>query len=173
MVKAVFWDKDGTIMELVHRSDGRYTAPWDLAEMKFCEGIFSSMEKTAKAGFLNIIVTNQPDLETVMDIVEFGKIKSFMMDNLPIDGFFYESHRFSERYKPNPGMVEEAVKRYRIEIDRSFLIGDSDKDLKLAMATGLAFIGIDSHVSGGSNFGLAAPLSIRQAVEIIVQEHKH
>ena len=36
---------------------------------------------------------------------------------------------FSKYRKPNPGMIKELAKKYKIDLKKSFVVGDSDKDI--------------------------------------------
>ena len=61
MVKCIFWDRDGVINELVYH-DGIYTAPWKAEEFKFTKNIKEAIVKVKNLGYMNFIVTNQPDV---------------------------------------------------------------------------------------------------------------
>ncbi len=61
--KAVFLDRDGVINEAVI-VDGKPYPPPSIGEFIICPGVDIALNALSKAGFLNIIVTNQPDVRT-------------------------------------------------------------------------------------------------------------
>ena len=72
MVKAVFLDRDGVINRTVVR-DGKPYPPANLAEMEILPGVEEALQKLKAAGYMLVVVTNQPDVArgtTSREIVE-------------------------------------------------------------------------------------------------------
>ena len=65
---------------------------------------------------------------------------SFLMSNATlIDGFYYCPHRPDENCvcrKPKPGLILKAAKEWKIDLESSWMIGDSDSDMRAAHAAG-------------------------------------
>ena len=61
MVKAVFLDRDGVINANLERN-GKPVAPTRFAEFRILPRVDDSTRRLKEAGFLLIIVTNQPDV---------------------------------------------------------------------------------------------------------------
>src|SRR6266545_398518 len=61
--RAVFLDRDGVLNEAIVR-EGRPYAPASLAGIKILPGVKEALQSLREAGFLNIVVTNQPDVAT-------------------------------------------------------------------------------------------------------------
>ena len=142
MNKAVFFDRDGTINDLVYRGGncrvmGKkvcYTAPWKFSELKIKSGVVSFLNRLGREGFLRIIITNQPDLEyKTLNIVEHKKIISYLK-KMPIDDIYVCPHGRNQKClcrKPKPGMILEAAKKWKINLGESFFIGDSLTDIQV------------------------------------------
>src|SRR4051812_26026653 len=70
---------------------------------------------------------------------------------LPLDDVFFCPHRRSDGcrcYKPQPGMIEDAVARWPVDLARSYVIGDRWRDIGAGNATGCYSILIDRPYSG-------------------------
>ena len=75
MSKAVFLDRDG-VLNAVRMEDGRPYPPRTINELRILDGVSEALKKLHSAGFLLIVVTNQPDVargsatkESVDDII--------------------------------------------------------------------------------------------------------
>ena len=62
VVKAVFFDRDGVLNELVDRGDGIKTAPWNTSEFKILPNAKEAVDIVKKLGYKSYVVTNQPDM---------------------------------------------------------------------------------------------------------------
>ena len=83
--RAVFLDRDGTLNRTVVR-DGRPFPPASLAELEMLPGVERALEDLRGAGFMNIVVTNQPDVATGKSTREAVEaIHAWMLEHLAID----------------------------------------------------------------------------------------
>jgi len=144
MVRAVFWDRDGVLNAPVLRADGKFTAPWKRDEFQVLPGAISALHLTAENGFLNFVVTNQPDLHDTLALDTLMHFHTLLQGLAPITDIKYASQRGSPFYKPNPGMILEIVKRYYVNVSESFMVGDSWRDMEAGDRAGLTTIFIDS-----------------------------
>ena len=63
MNKAVFFDRDGVINEMAFdEENGLLHIPWQADQVILNHGIIELLKVTKKSGFLNVIVSNQPDI---------------------------------------------------------------------------------------------------------------
>lgn len=130
MVRAVFFDRDGVLNELVERKDGQKTAPWDIDEFKILDGAKEAVQLVKNNGYKTFVVTNQPDVKDgYLDKRHLDLMHKICMNWIGIDSVMYASDRESFLYKPNNGMIEYYINMFNIDRDKSFLIGDRWKDI--------------------------------------------
>jgi len=152
--RAVFLDRDGVINDLVYRGKNfivhgkkvRWTAPFSYNEFKLREGVREALEEIGKIGFLRILATNQPDITYgFLNIKEHKKIMKDV-EVLPLDDIFVCTHGRDDGCtckKPKPGMLNEAVEKWNIDLKFSFVIGDTESDIGAGKALECRTILID------------------------------
>lgn len=140
-MKAVFWDRDGTLTDLVIRSDDTLGAPWILSDLKFKDGAVEACQTTNKSGYMNFVVTNQPDIEDEIISIEIHcEMNKKIIYNLAIDDILVAYNRKSIFYKPNNGLLEMAIRKHGITRHNSFMIGDSWRDILTGAKSSLTTI---------------------------------
>ena len=128
MVRAVFFDRDGVLNELVNH-DGVLTAPWSIDEFKLIPGAEQAVEVVKDMGYTTLVVTNQPDVyDNVLKPLDLMRMMRQCID-LGIDDGLYALERGSAWYKPNNGMLETLIKMYKVDRSQSYIIGDRWKDI--------------------------------------------
>lgn len=143
----VFLDRDGVINHKA--TPGEYIAAWE--EFRFIPAIFDWIRLFNALGHLVIVVTNQRGVATgKIDPEELERIHRNMREALlaagaRVDDVFVCPHEEGacECRKPRTGMVEAAVSKWDIELERSIMIGDSQRDWELAAACGIRFVEVD------------------------------
>lgn len=142
--RAVFLDRDGVLNRAFVR-DGKPYPPASLEELEILPGVPEALARLRQAGFLLIVVTNQPDVARGTQRREqVEAINDALKSALPLDEVVtsYEDGD-SPRRKPNPGMLLEAAERHRIDLARSFMIGDRWKDVEAGRRAGCRTVFID------------------------------
>lgn len=139
MKKAIFLDRDGVINKVIIR-DGTISSPWKVEEFEFLPDVRQILENFKKLGFLNIIFTNQPDVKRgFLPIAELEKMHEALLKFLPVDEIKFCLHDNSDKCscrKPKPGMILEASDKWDIDLEKSYVIGDSKKDIEAGIAAG-------------------------------------
>ncbi|KKT29452.1 MAG: histidinol-phosphate phosphatase family protein [Parcubacteria group bacterium GW2011_GWC1_44_10] len=147
-------DRDGVINDTVDRGENvfvqdkkvRWTAPWRHDEFHCKDGVAVALEEFGKLGFLKILVTNQPDVVYGnMSQLEYDKIMADIKE-LSLDDIFVCMHGRDdgcECKKPKPGMLISAAQKWGIDLKKSFMVGDSESDIKASQAAGCKTILID------------------------------
>jgi histidinol-phosphate phosphatase family protein len=147
---AVFLDRDGVIN--VDRRD--YVKSW--AEFKFLPQVFEALRLLKKNNLRVVVVTNQSAVgRGLMSISTLRGIHKKMLRAIEkrggsIEAIYYCPHRPDQRCrcrKPKPGMVLKAKKDIKIDLSRSYLVGDSSKDMDLAQLVGVKGIRITARSS--------------------------
>lgn len=143
MNKAVFWDRDGVINQVLpKRHDGfENVGPLRFKDFQLTDGISGLLNQTKGLGFLNIMVTNQPDISRQkISWEELNKMHDFIKTHAPsLDAIYVCPHGEEDNCscrKPKPGMFFQAAKDYHLDLNQSFMVGDTEKDIVAARAAG-------------------------------------
>lgn len=131
MVKAVFIDRDGTINKPVTGRENPYhISPWYYSEFEYIDGVEEAIQILKRNGFTTHVVTNQPDINDGYTTQEtLDVINQMMKRDLNVDTISCAMTRNENTYKPNNGMLEKIIKEFVVTRDRSWMIGDSWKDI--------------------------------------------
>jgi len=174
--RAVFLDRDGVINRALEREQKPYP-PRTLAEFEILPEVPDACARLKQAGFLLIVVTNQPDVgrgTLKQELVE--AIHAEMCRRLPIDRVEVCYHpgqgaSACDCRKPKPGMILHAARALDIDPARSWVVGDRWRDIDCGHAAGCRTIFIDRgyreelrkkpHFSAGN---------LAQAADIILSE---
>lgn len=137
--RIVFIDRDGVIN---HDSHDYIKSP---SEFNFITGSPEAIRKLNENAFEIIVITNQSAVNRKMvsiAILEsiFSKMKSGIKNaGGIIKDIFYCPHIPEDNCicrKPMPGMIHAARKKYNIDLESSYMIGDNVKDIECAKNAG-------------------------------------
>ena len=138
-VKTIFLDRDGVINKEVN-----YLNKVD--DFEFIDEVFSTCYYLKRLGFEIIIVTNQSGIargyysEYEFQIINNWMIDQFNLNNVDILDVFYCPHSNESKCecrKPKPGMFIEAKNKHNINMQESWMIGDSERDIIAASRAGI------------------------------------
>src|ERR1017187_3115989 len=149
---AVFLDRDGTLNVQVLR-DGRPFAAASLEEFRLFEGVPEACRALKAAGFLLVVVTNQPDVgrgtisEAVVDAMH-ARLRKLVPEIDRVEAC-YDSGRgeASLPRKPEPGMILDAAKALGIDLSRSRMGGDRWRAADCGKRGGVRTVFIDFRYS--------------------------
>jgi len=139
MKRAVFLDRDGVINETMVL-DGRPVAPASVDAVQLRPGVEEALEALRRAGFLLIVVTNQPDVGKGLvrrEAVE--TIHAALRRRLPLDDLKVCYHVDADGCacrKPKPGLLLEAARERGIDLGQSVMVGDRWRDIEAGRAAG-------------------------------------
>jgi D-glycero-D-manno-heptose 1,7-bisphosphate phosphatase len=148
--RAVFLDRDGVLNRAVVR-DGLSYPPARVEDFELYPDVVEGCEKLKEAGFLLIVVTNQPDVgrgTQSQEIVEamHANLRIILPTLDGIEVCFHGGATHGDPCdcrKPAPGMLRRAAEAHGIDLAKSFLIGDRWRDVDCAHAAGCRAIFID------------------------------
>ena len=136
---AIFLDRDGTINEEVGYLDR-------LEKLRLIPGAAEAIRLIGQSGMKTVVVTNQSGIARGMfDEVFVGAAHERLREMLreegaSVDGFYFCPHHPTEgreRYrmncacrKPAPGLLLRAARELSIDPERSYMIGDTVKDIE-------------------------------------------
>ena len=135
MKRAIFFDRDGVLNELVKRDGGHYS-PRDSSSFKIISNSIEVTKYTKSLGYLNIVISNQPDVARgYLNRTELVKMTKVLFNELMLDDVFYCTHDDSDLCncrKPAPGLFIQAAEKWKIDLQKSYMIGDTWKDIEAA-----------------------------------------
>jgi len=138
-IKVIFLDRDGVINE-----ETGYT--YKIKDFKFIEGIFDSLNILKELEYEFIIVSNQSGISREMytlsefNILNEWMLKMFSLNEIKITDVFICPHGPDDNCecrKPRAGLFYKAFQKYDINLDSSWMVGDSERDIKAANSAGI------------------------------------
>jgi D-glycero-D-manno-heptose 1,7-bisphosphate phosphatase len=146
--RAVFLDRDGVISRSLVRN-GLPFAPTTLSDFEILPGAVEACRRLKQAGFVLIVVTNQPEVgrgTMKKEVVEAMHTK--MCRELPIDRVrvcYHPGHGMSQCdcRKPKTGLLVSAAQELNIDLAQSWMVGDRWRDIDCGFAAGCRTIFIE------------------------------
>lgn len=148
--RAVFLDRDGVLNRPVVR-EGRPHPPQSVDAFVLYDGVAEACARLKEAGFLLIVVTNQPDVDrgtqsrTAVEAMH-AKLRTAVPSLDGIEVCFHAGSQFGtpcDCRKPKPGMLLRAAVAHEIDLTKSYLVGDRWRDVDCAHAAGCRAVFID------------------------------
>jgi|SRR5579884_3104235 len=142
--RAVFLDRDGVLNRAVVRN-GKPYPPASVDAVEVMPGAAEALARLKRAGFLLLVVTNQPDVARGTQTREAVEaINARLCAELPLDDVFvcYEDGN-SPRKKPHPGLLLEAAHKHNVDRGNSFMVGDRWKDIAAGQRAGCRTVFLD------------------------------
>ena len=145
MARAVFLDRDG-VLNAPEIRNGLPYPPRDLAGFRLYPEAKDGCRLLCDAGFLLVVVTNQPDVGRGTQSLEMvEQMHTLLRRELPIARIEMclaadDQAPDAYRRKPAPGMVLDAARELGIDLVRSYLVGDRWRDINCGHAAGCTTI---------------------------------
>ncbi len=149
----MFLDRDGTLNAAVLR-EGRPHPPGGVEEFRLLPGVAGGCARLKAAGYALVVVTNQPDVgRGTQTRAAVEAIHARLRDLLPAARIevSYDSGREdppSPFRKPAPGMVLRAARELGLDLARSWMVGDSWRDIDCGKNAGCRTVFIDGGLAG-------------------------
>ncbi|MBQ6832833.1 MAG: HAD-IIIA family hydrolase [Lachnospiraceae bacterium] len=148
--KCIFLDRDGTI----NKKNG-FISKEEEFELEDCA--LEAIKKINKSGYLAIVITNQPSVARgLCEIEDIERIHRKLSTLLGREGVYLDDILFCPHHpdkgfpeenpiykipcdcrKPKTGMIDKAVKKYNIDLENSWMIGDTTMDLQTGVNAGV------------------------------------
>ncbi|WP_427169415.1 D-glycero-beta-D-manno-heptose 1,7-bisphosphate 7-phosphatase [Fusobacterium nucleatum] len=137
MKRAIFLDRDGTInveKDYIYKSE----------DLVFEEGTIEALKTFKNLGYILIVVSNQSGIargyftEEDLNIFNNNMNEILKKNGIEITEFYCCPHhpdgigeykKVCECRKPNNKMIEDAIKKYNIDREKSYMIGDKTSDI--------------------------------------------
>ena len=136
-MKAIFIDRDGVI----NKDPGGWTEKGyvtNTKDFRFIPGTLEALKILKEKGIKVIVASNQGGVNKGFYTQgELDKVNEFMLKEIEksggaIEEVFYCIHKDEDNCdcrKPKPGMLEAAAKKYGIDLEKTYFIGDDKKDV--------------------------------------------
>jgi D-glycero-D-manno-heptose 1,7-bisphosphate phosphatase len=174
-VKAIFLDRDGVLNEAIVR-DGKPYPPRTLEEFRIVEDAPEALRKLKDAGYLLIVVTNQPDVARGTASMEtMQTFDAALRAALPIDDIlscFHDDSDHCDCRKPKPGLLLAAAQKHNIDLGGSYMIGDRWRDIDAGADAGCRTILIDHRYAERppDHTAWARVTSLSEAAELVAPD---
>lgn len=136
--KCVFLDRDGVI------NRDRVNYAYRLEDFEILTGVGEALQQLKGAGYLLIIITNQSGIaKGIYTREQMQQCHDYMQEkfNHVIDAVYYAPYHPSVTEsltrKPDTLMFEKAIARFDIDVNRSWMIGDKERDVIPAVKLGI------------------------------------
>ena len=152
-MRAIFLDKDGTLIENVP-----YNVNLDLITLTWQAG--AALQLFRQMGFALFVVSNQAGVakglftESSLDAVQHRIAEMLAQYGVVLHGFYYCPHSPDGTVlpyavpctcrKPRPGMLHRASHEHGIDLSRSWMIGDILDDVEAGRRAGCRSVLIDN-----------------------------
>lgn len=136
---AIFLDRDGTLNEEMGYIN-------DLSRLRLLPRVAEALKLLKNYGFKLIVITNQSGPargyfpEKLVFEANALLQKRLKRKGVTIDDFFVCLHHPEENCscrKPKPGLILQALKKYPIDLKKSYLVGDKIIDIETAQNIGI------------------------------------
>jgi histidinol-phosphate phosphatase family protein len=140
MRKAVFLDKDGTLIKDV---------PYSAGPPEFLSDVFPALTRAYYSGYDLVVVTNQSGLakglitREQLDRQQAAIMVEFARNRIPLHGFYVCPHRAEDQCecrKPKPGLLFKAAAQLNIDLGKSWMVGDKKTDQEAGISAGCSSI---------------------------------
>lgn len=149
-MRIVFLDRDGVIN--AYPGDTKYVTKWE--EFHFLPGVNGALKKLNDKDFKIFIISNQAGVskgiysQGDLNLITKNMLKELEGHNIQICGVYYCTHKDEDEClcrKPKTGLIDTAVadfesKGFKIDMDKSFFIGDTIRDIETGKKAGLSTI---------------------------------
>jgi D-glycero-D-manno-heptose 1,7-bisphosphate phosphatase len=153
-MKAIFLDRDGTIIKNIPYLN-------DPEKIEFLPFVFDGLKILSSHGFSFFIVTNQSGVSRgLIKISDLKKIHKKIKEILKKEGIeikeiLYCPHLPEDNCncrKPKTGLIQKILKKYKIDLKNSYLIGDKEEDILLAKNIGIKSICLSKDINVKPDF---------------------
>jgi len=147
MQKAIFLDRDGVLLNDV----GQYYI-YKTDDIRINKGVIDALKRFTDMGFLLIVISNQGGIakqiytKKHVENIHADLRKQFKIEGIDIKEFYYCPHHSDVEKclcrKPESLLIEKALARFNIDPDKSYMVGDNNRDIEAGKQVGLSGIKI-------------------------------
>lgn len=141
--RAVFFDRDGVLNAALLRK-GRPFSPRVPAELRIEPDAPAAADRLRAEGFRLFAVTNQPDVARgLLAPEDLAAMMNAVAVTVRLDDWRVCTHDDADGChcrKPRPGMIADLAAKWNVDLARSFIVGDTVRDVGAGRAAGCTTI---------------------------------
>ena len=189
--RAVFLDRDGVINKNVfypQRGDlpGEWESPQSPEEVVIAAGAIDALLALEQAGYLLIVVSNQPNAAKgkatveMLDAIHRRVYDLLKQAGVRITQFYYCYHHpegvvpslstICDCRKPSPYFLRRAATDFGLDLAQCWMVGDRDSDVDCGLAAGVRTIRVLDELNHGSDRADYNVANLSAATEIILRD---
>lgn len=173
-MKALFLDRDGVINRSFVNISGKPIAPRRFKDFTFLPYVKKYINEIKKHNFLIFVVTNQPDISYgYLKKYELEKMHNKIYSELTVTKIFTCMHGRNQNCKcrkPRTGLFKTAIKKYNLNINLSYTIGDRSSDIDASLKCNIKSIFIDRNYNEPKPTSqVFTTKSTRKALEYVIK----
>ncbi|MDA3867763.1 MAG: HAD family hydrolase [Salinivirgaceae bacterium] len=152
MNKAVFFDRDGVI-----NNNSHHYYIFKEEQLEIIPEVCEAIARLRAAGFLIIVISNQGGVARgLYDVCQVNHLHRVIQQRMKAHGASIDDFYFCPHHnkigkclcrKPQPLLLQKALAAHRIDASKSFMIGDSVRDVESAERAGIKAFKIESNTS--------------------------
>lgn len=136
---AVFLDRDGVLNEIAVEN-GVPLSPPSADEFRVTAGSVEAIVRLRERGLPVFVASNQPDVARgSLALDELTRMTTILRQALPVDDVAICPHDDVDGCacrKPQPGLLLAIARRWSVDLSRSYMVGDSWKDVEAGRRAG-------------------------------------
>jgi D-glycero-D-manno-heptose 1,7-bisphosphate phosphatase len=168
--RAVFLDRDG-VLNAVTVKDGFPLSPRRAEDFHVVAGCREALERLRERGLPVFVASNQPDVARgALRPDELARMTTILEEMLPLDAVAICPHDDADRCgcrKPQPGLLLGLAVRWGVDLSRSYMVGDSWKDVEAGRRAGCHTILLRRDYNAGAGADTVVD-TLGEAVEFIL-----
>jgi D-glycero-D-manno-heptose 1,7-bisphosphate phosphatase len=189
VTRAVFIDRDGVINKGVMDQElGQYESPYRAADVELEDRAAEGLRHLRELGWPLIVISNQPAAaKGTVSLAELWEVHERVVDLLAEEGVVLDDWRYCFHHpqgkvpqlsgpcpcrKPLPGMLLAGASKHDVDLEGSWMIGDTDRDIGAGVAAGTRTVLLENprsaHKRGGAANEDFRAADLAQAAAIVV-----
>lgn len=168
MSKCVFLDRDGVL----NSDDPNYT--YEVSKFEILPGVQEALHLLKDHSFRLIVVTNQAGIsKEIYTAEQMEACHEYLQQRCghTIDKFYFSPYHItvtnSLLTKPDTMMFEKAIAKFKIDVTKSWMVGDRGRDIIPARRLGIKTIQIGDEVEKENEADFKAP-SLLESAKLIL-----
>ncbi len=148
--KVAFLDRDGTL--IYEPPDTKQVD--SLEKLRVLPGVISVLNRLSEQGFMLVMVSNQDGMGTdTFPRADFELVQQKLLNDLKENGIVFARVFICPHFetdncicrKPKTGLLKEFLASIWIDMEQSFVLGDSLSDAELAQNIGIPFYAVQTN----------------------------